>query len=628
MVDRLITRLQNTSLTNKIFFSTTLVILMISIPIALFTRWILISSLTDELKMRGLGIANSIAETGRSYLLTEDIPQLTSMLFDARLGERRFLISYIFIQDKQGRIAAHTFTRPFPGDLSEANGLQPDQAHHIRLFSIGEDAVYDIAVPIREGIYQIGVVRVGLFKRHIDALIGKLRTTFLGFVTVIFLFCFLISHRLARYITRPISRLTEVSDALSRGRFDVLMAPGNRLPVPEMTGGQVRDEVRQLATSFYHMTQTIRDSQAQLMDSEQKYRSLFAGGPNPIFVIDRTSNRILDANPTAEDVYGYPREELIGRHFFHLGPFDFPDIPRGTDAGNETFDTITITISSKERYYTKGRQPIYVNVHACPARYAGKDALIVATTDITEMVEKDDQLIQFGKLKTLGEMSAGIAHELNQPLNAIKMGSEYLEMAREDGRIVSPEDIAVAAGEISRQVDRAADIIHRLREFGRKSDFTRDRISINRPVTGVVPMVERQLKLQNIDLELDLAPDPPVILAHANRLEQVIFNLITNARDALQQKGDQDPAAVHRIRIETGRENGRAIVAVSDNGIGISSEDRKRIFEAFFTTKEMGEGMGLGLSISNGIVEDYGGQILVDSKENEGTRFKLSFPVA
>ncbi|MGD8251944.1 MAG: PAS domain-containing sensor histidine kinase, partial [Desulfobacterales bacterium] len=91
MVDRLITRLQNTSLTNKIFFSTTLVILMISIPIALFTRWILISSLTDELKMRGLGIANSIAETGRSYLLTENIPRLTSMLFDARLGERRLL---------------------------------------------------------------------------------------------------------------------------------------------------------------------------------------------------------------------------------------------------------------------------------------------------------------------------------------------------------------------------------------------------------------------------------------------------------------------------------------------------------------------------------------------------------
>jgi PAS domain S-box-containing protein len=576
--------------------------------------------------MRGLGIANSIAETGRSYLLTENIPRLTSMLFDARLGERRLLISYIFIQDKQGRITAHTFTRPFPEDLSAANGLQPDQASNIRLFRIGEDAVYDIAVPIREGIYQIGVVRVGLFKRHIDALIGKLRTTFLGFVTVIFLFCFLISHRLARYITRPISKLTEVSDALSRGRFDVLATPGDRLPGPERIGGHVRDEVRQLAASFYHMTQTIRESQAQLMDSEQKYRSLFAGGPNPIFVIDRSSNRILDANPTAEDVYGYSREALIGRHFTLLGPFDFPDIPQGTDAGTTSFDTITI--SSKERYYKKGRQPIYVNVHACPARYAGKDALIVATTDITEMVEKDGQLIQFGKLKTLGEMSAGIAHELNQPLNAIKMGSEYLEMAQESGRAVSAADIAVAAGEISRQVDRAADIIQRLREFGRKSDFTRDRISINQPVTSVVPMVERQLKLQNIDLELDLAPDPPVILAHSNRLEQVIFNLITNARDALQQKGDQDPTSVHRIRIETGRENGRAIVTVSDNGIGISPEDRKRIFDAFFTTKEMGEGMGLGLSISNGIVEDYGGQIRVDSKENEGTRFRLSFPVA
>lgn len=628
MVDRVIARLQNISLKNKFFFSTTLVILLISIPIAVFTRWILISSLTAELQLRGLGIANSIAESSRGYLLTEDIPQLTQLVFDARLGERRLLISYVFIQDKNGRVVAHTFTRPFPENLMHANRLEPDQTHSIRLLQNNSDAVYDIFVPVREGIYRIGMVRVGLFKKHIDVLIGKLRTTFLGFVTVVTLFCFLISHRLARYITQPISQLTQVSDELSRGNFAVRLDLERRPSASAANGAKVpiRDEVHQLATSFLNMTRRVRESQAKLMESEHKYRSLFAGGPNPIFVIDRETFHIIDANPTAQDVYGYARDELIGQPFTRLGPFDFKISNPIVRNGETVFETLTI--SPKERYYKKGGVPLYVSVHACPARYDDRSALIVATTDITEMVEKDNLLIQFSKLKTLGEMSAGIAHELNQPLNAIKMGSEYLEMVNERNQEVSSGELEVVVQEISRQVDRASDIIHRLRDFGHKSDFTRERISLNQPVNSVLQILGRQLALQNIAIDLDLAASPPMILAHANRFEQVIFNLLTNARDALHQRAEQDPEAEQRIRIRTFHENGRAVVTVADTGIGIPRTHRRRIFEAFFTTKEMGEGMGLGLSISNGIVEDYGGRIEVKSREGEGTTFTLSFPVA
>lgn len=628
MVNRLITRLQNTSLKNKIFFSTTLVILLISIPIAVFTRWILISSLTAELKLRGLGIANSIAESGRGYLLTKDIPQLTSLIFDARLGERRLLISYVFIQDKQGEIVAHTFTRPVPPELIDANRLAPERNHSVQLTRLGPDAVYDIAVPVREGIYRIGIVRMGLFKKHIDQLIAKLRSTFLGFVSVMTLFCFLISHRLARYITQPISQLTRVSDELSRGNFAVPpdLATTRPLVSADTPIEPIRDEVRQLATSFLNMTATIRESQAKLMESEQKYRSLFDGGPNPIFVIDRETFRILDANPSAEDTYGYVRDELIGQPFTDLGPFNLGPRAALPERGFGTLESVTV--SAKERYFKKGAVPFYVSVHACPVRYGNREALIVATTDITEMVEKDNLLIQFSKLKTLGEMAAGIAHELNQPLNAIQMGSEFLEMVQERQGTVSASEMQVVVQEISRQVDRAADIINRLRDFGRKSDFTRERISLNNPINSVLKILGRQLALQNIRVDLDLAPDPPIILAHANRLEQVVFNLLTNARDALHATVDADVRSDQRIRIRTYQENGWAVATVADNGIGIPAVDRRRIFEAFFTTKEMGEGMGLGLSISYGIVEDYSGKIEVESREGVGTTFKLSFPVA
>lgn len=628
MAKRVSHRLQTTSLKNKMFLATTLVILLISIPIAVFTRWILISTLTSELKLRGLGIAESIAESGRSHILTNNIPRLVSMIFDARLGERKLLINYIFILDKQGQILAHTFTRPFPEKLHGANRLGPDQSSAIRLLRTGNTDVYDIAVPVREGIYLIGSVHVGLYKKHIDQLIAKLRSTFLGFVSVMTIFCFIVSHWLARYIARPISRLTQVSDELSRGNFDVRLDLSDRVVEKGSvkTGRPTKDEVHQLADSFANMTRRIKQSQAKLRESEQKYRSLFASGPNPIFVIDRGTYEIMDVNPTAEEIYGYARSELIGQHFNLLGPFEFN--PADIDRCHRSGTSQTTMLGSRLRYSKKGRTAIYVNVQVCPMQYADKEALIVATTDITEMVEKDNQLIQFSKLKTLGEMAAGIAHELNQPLNAIKMGSEFLEMMIEEDRKVLSQDLMTVVSEVSRQVDRASDIITRLRDFGRKSDFTRERISLNLPVSNVLKILGRQLELQNIAVDLDLDPDPPIILVHSNRVEQVIFNLLTNARDALNQKAELHPELDRRIRIRTFHQDNCAVATVADNGTGIPEVVQKRIFDAFFTTKEMGEGMGMGLSISNSIVGNYGGRIEVLSREGQGTTFTLSFPLA
>ncbi len=670
MVPRtILERLNNVSLKNKIYFSTTAVIVLISLLIALFTRWILISSLTGELKLRGLGIAQSIAESSRTYLLTRDIPNLTSLIFDARLGERRFLINYVYITDKQGDVVSHTFTRPFPDMLRTVNTLSPGQSHGIELIHTGPEDIYDVAVPVLEGIYEIGSVHIGLYKKHIDQLIGKLRTTFLGFISVVIVIFFGISHVLARYITRPISQLTHLSDDISRGNFDITpeLSANSRCwevmnchqedcrayantelpcwciekektPRGEMAKNDitdiatqclacpvynegVKDEVRQLANSFINMTYHIKSSQAQLRDSEEKYRSLFASGPNPIFVLDCRTREILDANPIAEEIYGYTRRELVGRQFSDLGPLEFEPL---TEIGR------TYNLSSKLQYKRKDGSSLYVNVHASASRYMTREVLIIATTDITEMVEKDSLLIQASKMRNLGEMSASIAHELNQPLNAIKMGSEYLEMMNANGHAVPERDLSTVVVEISQQVDRATQIINRLRDFGRKSDMSKKTVDLNDAVRSVMAILGRQLKLQNIVVETRLADALPRIQAHTNRLEQVVFNLLTNARDALSQKAEIDETDDEQrtIRVDTSAENGRVVLAVSDNGTGIPEDVQHRIFESFFTTKEMGEGMGLGLAISLGIVEDYGGVIDVESHPGEGTRFRLTFPIA
>ncbi len=616
MARTLIDSIRNSSLKNKIFVSTTAVILLISVLIALFTRWVLISTLTSELKQRGLGISSSIAESCRGYILTENLPQLTSLIFDARLGARKELVSYVFILNTEGNILAHTFTRPFPEEIMKANQVPPDANHSIRLLRAGRSDVYDVAVSVNEGIYRIGTVHVGLYKNHIEQLIGKLRTTFLGFVSVVTILCFVISHALSKYITRPITQLTSMSDEISRGRFDISLDLD-----PHIQGGG-KDEVRQLASSFINMARHIKSSRAQLKESENKYRSLFASGPNPIFVLERESLRILSANPSAEETYGYSKEELTGLQFTRLGPLDL-EKAKWAEAGRVS------TISSKVAYTKKNGDPIYVNVHACPTAYQDKAALIVATTDISEMVEKDSQLIQASKMTTLGEMSAGIAHELNQPLNAMKMGSEYLDMMITKKTPIKEADLVLVMREISTQVDRAVEIIRRLRDFGRKADLTKEAIILNDPVNSVLDIIGRQLRLQNIEVDLQLKETLPPIMAHHNRMEQVVFNLLTNARDAINAREEvETDGGERRINISTDQKADDILLAVSDTGLGIDPAVRERMFEAFFTTKKMGEGMGLGLSITSEIVADYDGTITIDSQEGHGTVFTLSFPAA
>ena len=665
--------IHNTSLKNKIFFSTLAVIMLISLLIALFTRWVLISSLTQQLKDRGLGIARSLSESSRASILTDNRPELTDLLFEARKGQRQTLVAYIFVIDKTGRLLAHTFVEAFPDHLLAANPLSADRSAVIRALSLKGRTIYDIAVPITEGIYGIGTVHLGVNQNHIDALIAKLRITFVGFLSAVTVVFFIISHWLARIITKPISELTTVADEIGRGNLDIharisdgvpcwelrrceaTSCPGyentempcwyrdeigGRAPVPgrspetpescrrcKVYRKYAGDEVGQLSRSFINMTRRLKASERELRESELKYRSLFSSGPNPIFVLDRKNLMILDANPSAEDTYGYSRQELVGRRFTDLGPFDAGMLV-AADARDPDVEK-ACQVSAKVPYRRKDGQPLYVNVHACPARYGGRAALIVETTDITEMVEKDTQLIHASKMKSLGEMSAGIAHELNQPLNAIKMGSDFLKMMTEIGQPVPESDLVQVVTDMSGQVDRASEIIEWLRDFGRKSDFSREKITLNQPVWGVMQIIHRQLKLQNIDVGLELDEALPRILAHKNRLEQVVYNLVANARDAINQRttADADPED-RRIRIGTFQRADRAVLTISDTGAGIPETLREKIFDPFFTTKATGEGMGLGLSILHGIVNDYGGQIAVESKEGRGTTFTISFPVA
>jgi len=607
------------TLKNKIFISSLGFIILVSILIGLFTRSLLVTSLTNELKKRGIGIAQGIADSSRVYILTKNRAELTALAYDARLGNRKDMVRYLIISDNQGNILAHTFTTGFPLNIRAIVKNQDYEKKNITSIDVDRHFVFHVVVPVKEGIYTIGSVQIGLDKQHIEKLISDLRLIFLSFLSVVTIVFFFLSHRLALHIIKPVSSLIRYTDQLTKGNFNIISKGDLERQIADT--GAKDDEITKLTNSFIKMTSQLKMSTNRLKESQEKYRSLFKSGPNPIFVVEKKTFEILDANPNATKLLGYKRETLIGMSLFSLGNLDEGEFTHKYPEGE------TLVISSKIKFYKEDGGFVFVNIHASPSEYRNEDVIIVAATDITELVEKDSQLIQASKMTNLEKMSAGIAHEINQPLNTIKMGSEYLCMMNERKNKINDDDFKMVVEEISTQVSRAAEIVGRLKTFSRKADFSREVININDCIRSVNKIIGRQITLQNIELILNLDESIPSVLAHNNRMEQVIFNLVTNARDAINERIETSKDIEKgMITITTFSDNENVGVTISDNGAGIEPDQMDSIFESFYTTKEMGEGLGLGLPIIQGIVKDYNGTISVESKPGSRTSFRIMFP--
>ena len=364
--------------------------------------------------------------------------------------------------------------------------------------------------------------------------------------------------------------------------------------------------------------------QEQYIKSEEKYRTLFNSDPNPIFILSSKGFKILDMNQRAQDSYGYSREELLGLPFLQIGEETDAELAQGLKNLAEDRSLLF----TKKRHYRKGGKPFYVNINMSFAKYGEGNVIVVSTTDITEVVEKETQLIQAGKMTTLGVMAAGMAHEINQPLNVIQVCADFFLKMLNRGVQIDDEDLRTMANDIVANVQRASGVIKHVRDFARQSELVRSKVNINDPIRDVFKVLGHQLKVHDIDVTLDLDPDIPDITAEHNRLEQVFINLVSNAIDAMDENSSQPGSrnSPKRLSIKSFAENDRVMVDVTDTGTGMSEEVRHKIFEPFFTTKKVGKGTGLGVSISYGIVKDYGGGIEIESEIGRGTTFKLTFP--
>jgi C4-dicarboxylate-specific signal transduction histidine kinase len=238
-----------------------------------------------------------------------------------------------------------------------------------------------------------------------------------------------------------------------------------------------------------------------------------------------------------------------------------------------------------------------------------------------ELREKQEQLVQAAKLATLGELTTGVAHELNNPLNNIGLFMGNVIDLVNLGQ-VEKEPILRDLNRAMRQVHKATEIISHLRTFGRAAPVSRERVSVNGVVRQAMSLIQEQLRLREIEVELDLAAEDPAVLGNAIQLEQVFMNLLTNARDAVAES--KSPS----IRISSRVEAGTVELVFADTGPGIPPGLEQRIFDPFFTTKEVGAGTGLGLSITYGIIQDHEGEITVDNRPGEGVEFLIELPLA
>lgn len=408
------------------------------------------------------------------------------------------------------------------------------------------------------------------------------------------------------------------SGKVSDLEFDLLRKDGTTMPVVINATAIFDDRGRFVMTrsTVFDMTEIKRAGEA-LRESEERFRQLAEASFEGIAIHE--GGRILDANAVLAGMFGYEREELLGKSHAELIPparAGAPAEPYAADRGPQEAQGVRRDGSTF---------PIEIRGKAIP--FQGRTIHFSAVRDLTERKKTEErsrqhqqELAHVLRLSTMGEMATGLAHELNQPLSAIVSYAQGC-LRRIQSGTSSPTELVDILGKVTLQAGRAGAIIRRLRAFVSKQDAQLTKVGINDVVRETVQFLSPDVRRLRLSLDLDFADQLPEIEADVIQIEQVLLNLLRNACEALCDE-DRWP---RRITVRTGiGERGMISVAVCDTGPGLSPAVAAHLFEPFFTTKS--DGMGLGLSISKSIIEAHGGRIWATTNEGCGVTFHFCLP--
>jgi PAS domain S-box-containing protein len=476
----------------------------------------------------------------------------------------------------------------------------------LRLFILTQ--VFTTLIVLATGFFAIEINRKALLRRKKPTIWQVKRTLENMRVEVLiggFIAC-LSGIALTLAITKPIKQLIEGVQSAAVGDFT------KTIEVPSQY------EFSQLAEAYNQMLSSLKKS-------EEHLRKVFYAADDAIMTTDR-EGRITLWSESSERMFGYGKDQIVGKDLSTLhSPKLRPDLIK----------------NMQESAMKKGRwqgEIVYSN-----SKGRSFDGWCVMTTlteetgeiigylsvvrDMTEKKQMEIQLIQADKMASLGELAAGVAHEINNPLSGILSNAEFLQEEIPAESEEQQEEIR----EIVENSQRIKSIVQDLLNFSRQRDSkTYTTLDIASVITSSLNLTEHQIHLDRIKVVKEIGDTLPPVRGSFNQIEQVFINLLSNARYALNKKypdSHEDKALL--IRTDQVEENGQKYVRIEflDRGIGIPEEDVDKILNPFFTTKEQGHGTGLGLSISYNIIQEHKGSIRFESKEGEYTKVTVDLPV-
>jgi two-component system cell cycle sensor histidine kinase/response regulator CckA len=406
----------------------------------------------------------------------------------------------------------------------------------------------------------------------------------------------------------------------------ILTAKGDEQLAVEMMKAGASDYVPKLNMTPERLNQSLRaalrlsHAEKRAAEAAQRYRLLFEDAPYGVLIVDPDDQRIVESNSAIQKQLGYSGEELAVKQIWELEV----GVTREQIQAHMERNLVRDRDEFETRFRTKSGEIRDVLIVVRPLHQPGKIYLQGIFQDITERNRLKEQLLQSQKMEAIGRLAGGIAHDFNNLLAIISGYAESLT------RRLGDENLRSHASEIQNAAERGGALTRQLLAFGRRQVVRPELLNLNKCITGMNEILRRLLSRETY---IAINPDPklPDIEADLGQMEQVILNLALNARDAMAGAGtltiatssrefDENEASMHGLRAGE-----YVLLSVADTGRGIDPEVRPHIFEPFFTTKE-GKGSGLGLSIVYGIVQQAGGNVMVESEVGKGARFDVYLP--
>lgn len=663
---------------SKILLSIITILLVFGVTISWIISAYVSRALLEENRLRAVSIALNLSARVVEPLLSIDLLELRNLVDEISMTNRD--VAYAFVLERAGNPIVHTFTGGFPLDLRTVNVVNDSEIYRSRLISAEGELIDDFAVPVLIGKDRIGTVRIGMARARSQEVVNRLLLTTFASVGTGILIVGAVSAALARNVTGRIHILHRAAEEIIKGNLDVQTTQTSRkncwtimqcnereCPAygdskrrcwyligtlcPSCVAGEygskfanckdcqvyksgAGDEIQDLAEFFDFMALTLKNRLEELRrvgdnlrQQQMVFQTILDVTPDIVSLQDQKL-RYRAVNKAFCKFAGRAEKEILGRTDEEVFPAG--EAQQNLRDNEEILKENTTISFEKKVGRDNGNQWLHVIKRAVLDPEGAVSGILCTSRDITEMKELQEQIIRSQRMETIGQLAAGVAHEINTPLGII-LG--YTQICKED--VVEETETFENLLIVEKYARICRNIVADLLRFSKQMESVKKPLEVNRILQQIMAVVEHTFNLERVRVEGNFEPSLPLVFGDEEKLEQAFVNLINNARDAIGKDGQITLSTAHD------REKSEVVISVRDTGTGIPPEIRDRIFDPFFTTKGVGKGTGLGLSVSFGIIKAHGGTIGFESAhpkadndesrqgdgDARGTTFTLRLPV-